>query len=116
MKRTRGISLIEVMVALVILATGVVAAMTGQVMAMRLTNTSRHSLLAMHLAEAQMETLQAMPAAAVKTLGSGADPDPLDPDPNDSNAMSFDRSWVVQVDTPETDTITPSSPSSTSAR
>ena len=102
-----GFSLIEVMVALAILAFGVLGATAGQLMAMKLSTTSRHNVFAMQLAEAQMETLQAMSAADVKALGSANDPDnPLDPDPNDAAPMAFTRSWTITPDSPETNVIT----------
>ena len=97
-----GFSLLEVMVALAILAIGVIGATSGQLMAMKLSNTSRHAVLAMQLADEQMETLQAMPASDVKTLGSANDLDnPLDPDPNDGVPMVFTRSWIVTPDSPQ---------------
>ena len=102
-----GFSLLEVMVALGILALGVLGATSGQLMAMKFSTTSRHAGLAMQLAEEQIETLQAMPAAAVLALGSGNDPNnPLDPDPNDGVAMAFVRRWIITPDSPEADTIT----------
>ncbi len=101
-----GFSLLEVMVALAILAIGVLAATTGQLMAMKLSTTSRHAGLAMQLAEQQMETFQAMPAADLKTLGTANDPNnPLDPDPNDGVAMAFTRRWIITPDSPEADVI-----------
>ncbi len=102
-----GFSLIEVMVALTILAVGVIGTTSGQIMAMKLSTTSRHAALAMQLAEQQMETLQAMPAADVKTLGTANDSENrLDPDPHDGVAMAFTRSWVITPGSPETDVIT----------
>ncbi len=101
-----GFSLIEVMVALGILAFGVLGATTGQIMAMKLSTTSRHAVLAMQLAEEQIETLQSMPAADVKALGSANDAgNPLDPDPNDGVAMAFTRRWIITPDSPEADVI-----------
>ena len=102
-----GFSLLEVMVALGILALGVLGATSGQLMAMKFSTTSRHAGLAMQLAEEQIETLQAMPAVAVLALGSGNDPNnPLDPDPNDGAAMAFVRRWIITPDSPEAGTIT----------
>ena len=101
-----GFSLLEVMVALGILAVGVLGATGGQLMAMKLSTTSRHAIFAMQLAEAQMETLQGMPAADVKTLGTANDPNnPLDPDPNDGAAMAFTRRWIITPDSPEAGVI-----------
>ena len=102
----QGFSLLEVMVALGILGVGVLGATSGQILAMRLSTTSRHAVLAMQLAEEQMEIFQAMPAAAVITLGSANDPNnPIDPDSNDGVAMAFDRSWIITPDSPETGVI-----------
>ncbi len=102
MPKRNGFSLLEVMVALAILAIGVLGATKGQIMAIKLSTTSRHAVHAMQLADAQMETLQAMSSADVLALGSANDPDnPLDPDPNDGVPMVFTRSWIVTPDSPE---------------
>ena len=106
MPKRNGFSLLEVMVALSILAIGVLGATKGQIMAIKLSTTSRHAVLAMQLADEQMETLQGMPASDVLTLGSANDPDnPLDPDPNDGVPMVFTRSWIVTPDGPEAGVI-----------
>ena len=106
MPNRNGFSLLEVMMALSILAIGVIGATKGQIMAIKLSTTSRHAVLAMQLADAQMETLQAMSAADVLTLGSANDPNnPLDPDPNDGVPMVFTRSWIVTPDSPEVGVI-----------
>jgi prepilin-type N-terminal cleavage/methylation domain-containing protein len=106
MARRDGFSLLEVMIALVILAIGVLGATTGQIMAMKLSNSSRHATLAMQLAEEQLELLQSMSATEIKSLGSGNDPDnPLDPDPNDGATMAFDRRWIITADSPEANVI-----------
>ena len=106
MAKSDGYSLLEVMIALGVLAVGLLGATSGQIMAMKLSSTSRHAVLAMHLAEEQMETLQSMPASDVTALGTANDTgNPLDPDPNDGAAMAFNRSWIITPDSPETDTI-----------
>ena len=113
-RRQSGFSLIEVMIALGILAFGILATMAGQVAAMRFSSTSRDHTIAMKLAEEQMEQFFVMTAADVKALttapGYATSPNdpssPIDPDPGDGNAMAFDRNWTIQADTPETDVIT----------
>jgi Tfp pilus assembly protein PilV len=95
------------MVALGILAVGVLGATSGQILAMKLSSTSRHAVIAMQLAEEQMETLQSMPAADVKALGTANDANnPLDPDANDGVEMAFTRRWTVTPDDIETGVIT----------
>ena len=117
MKRARrqsGFSLIEMMIALGILAFGILATMAGQVAAMRFSTTSRDHTIAMKLAEEQMETFFVMSADDVKalTLDSGYstypnDSDsPIDPDSGDGKTMAFNRNWTIEADTPETDVIT----------
>ncbi len=102
MPKRNGFSLLEVMVALFILAIPVIGATQAQIMAIQLSTTSRHAVLAMRLADEQMETLQGMSGADVLTLGSANDPEnPLDPDPNDGVPMVFTRSWIVTPDSPE---------------
>ncbi|MBW2271223.1 MAG: prepilin-type N-terminal cleavage/methylation domain-containing protein [Deltaproteobacteria bacterium] len=101
-----GFSLLEVMIALGVLAVGLLLATSGQIQAMKFSSTSRRAVLAMQLAEEQMETFHSMPATDVKTLGTANDGDnPLDPDPNDGVAMAFTRSWIITPGSPEADTI-----------
>lgn len=111
LERRAGFSLLEVMIALGILTVGVLAATSGQILAMRTSSTSRTQALAMHLAEQQMEAFRGMSAADVKDLvdvpGYPNDPaNPIDPDPADAQPMQFARRWLVQPDTPEPDVIT----------
>jgi Tfp pilus assembly protein PilV len=99
------------MIALGILIVGVMAATSGQILAMRTSSTSRAQALAMHLGEQQMEVFRGMSAADVKDLvGAPGYPDdptnPIDPDPADDHTMEFTRRWLVQPDTPEPDVIT----------
>lgn len=113
-RRSSGFSLIEMMVALGILAFGILATMAGQVAAMRFSTTSREHTIAMKLAEEQMEEFFVMTPADVKALttapGYATSPNdpssPIDPDPGDGNAMAFNRNWTIQADAPETGVIT----------
>jgi prepilin-type N-terminal cleavage/methylation domain-containing protein len=111
-RRRAGFSLLEVMIALGILTVGVLAATSGQILAMRTSSTSRTQALAMHLAEQQMEVFRGMSAADVKGLvdvpGYPNDPsNPIDPDPEDADDFTFfTRRWLVQPDTPKPDVIT----------
>jgi Tfp pilus assembly protein PilV len=95
-----GFSVLEVMIALTILAFGMLAAMAGQVSALKTTRESRTQMLAMYLAEEQMEAFQSMTSAdviaAISDLNYPNDPEnPIDPDPDDDEAVTFDRRWFI---------------------
>ena len=102
-RRRSGFSLIEVMVALGILAFGLLGVTAGHLLAMRVSTSSRGATLAMDLAEQQLEIFQAMSAADVLALqGTPNDPaNPIDPDPSDDTTMAFTRRWIIVPDTPE---------------
>jgi len=107
---TRGFSLLEVMIALSILAFGMLTATVGQISAMKTSRQSRTQMLAMYLAEQQMETFHGMTTADV--IAAASDPNypndpanPIDPDPGDDNDINFNRRWFIQQDTPETGVI-----------
>jgi type IV pilus assembly protein PilV len=103
-----GVMMLEVMIALVILGVGILGATAGQIAAIKLSSDSRLSSEAMHLAERQLETFTAMPAADLLALpGVGVDPgNPIDPDVNDGTRMALNRSWVIAADTVEAGMIT----------
>jgi prepilin-type N-terminal cleavage/methylation domain-containing protein len=110
-RETRGFSLLEVMIALSILAFGMLAATVGQVSALKTSRQSRTQMLAMYLAEQQIETFQAMTTADV--IAAISDPNypddpsnPIDPDPGDDNTVTFDRRWFIQPNALETGLIT----------
>ena len=105
---TEGISMVEVMVALVILGIGILGTTAGQLAAIKLSSDSRIHSEAMYLAEQQLETFEAMSGADVAALaGTTSDPaNPIDPDPNDATAMGLNRSWTITTDTPEAGVIT----------
>ncbi|MFQ5416287.1 MAG: prepilin-type N-terminal cleavage/methylation domain-containing protein [Myxococcota bacterium] len=105
-----GFSLLEVMIALSILAFGMLTATVGQISALKTSRQSRTQMLAMYLAEQQMEAFQAMTAADV--LAATGDPNypndpanPIDPDPGDDDDVQFTRRWFIQQDTPEVGVI-----------
>lgn len=98
----QGISLIEVMVALVILGIGILGTTAGQIAAIKLSQDSRTNAAAMNLAEQKLEEFEFMPAADVEVLaGTTADAaNPIDP-PDDGVVMALNRSWTITPDTPE---------------
>ena len=105
-----GFSLLEVMVALGILAVGVLGVTAGQVAAIKLSSTSRSHTLALYLADQQMEMLHGTTAADVKALITGPgfldDPNnPIQQDPGGGAPIDFTRRWLIETDTPETGVI-----------
>jgi prepilin-type N-terminal cleavage/methylation domain-containing protein len=105
-RRSSGFSLLEVMIALAILAFGILAAASAQISSTKFTRDSRVRTEAAYLAEQQMETFHAMDGAAIEVVrtdvGYPNDPaNPLDPDPNDGTARFFNRSWTITPDSPE---------------
>ena len=107
-RRREGISILEVMVALVILAIGILGTTAGQLAAIKLSSDSRVHGEAMNLAEHQLEAFKSMTGADVAALaGTTVDPaNPIDPDPNDAMAMGLNRSWTITPDSPEVGVIT----------
>lgn len=105
--RRDGFTMLELMVALGLLAFGLLGVTAGQIMAMKLSSSSRDHTLAMYLAEQQMETLQASSGADVKALaGTPNDPaNPIDPDPGDGVEMAFVRRRIIEADQPEAGVI-----------
>ena len=107
--RVRGVSLIEVMIALAVLAYGMLGVAAAQISALRSTDQSRERMLAHQLAQQQLEIFQEMSTASLDVIDAlpGNDPlNPIDPDPNDGMQMAFNRSWVITPDTPETNVYT----------
>ena len=104
-----GSSLLEVTVALGLLAYGVLGVTAGQIFAIKFSDASRSDTSSMYLAEQQMEIFRVMSAADVKDLltdpGYPNDPDnPLQPD--STSSTTFSRRWLIQTDTPEAGVIT----------
>jgi prepilin-type N-terminal cleavage/methylation domain-containing protein len=94
-----GFTLIEVVIAVALLAVGLLAVTTAQVQAINYAARSKHLTRAVHLAQEQMEAFNSMPTASLPATGT--DPaNPIDPDPNDGDFMTFTRSWVIEADTP----------------
>lgn len=108
---TSGFSLIEVMVALGILAFGILAATASQIASMRVASESRNRSVAMNLSEEMIEIFEFISADDVLLFladpGYPNDPaNPIDPDPGDGATMQFNRVWIIEPDTPEQGVIT----------
>lgn len=106
-----GFSMIEVMIALTILAVGIIGIGAIQLTATKLSGNSRVRTQAAFLAQQQLEVFRAMPATQVKALTTAAgypnDPaNPIDPTPGDGQSVTFNRRWTIQPGTPEAGVIT----------
>jgi prepilin-type N-terminal cleavage/methylation domain-containing protein len=102
-KGEAGFTLLEVVVAMGILATGLLAVAAAQLTAIRMSARSKNLMHATHLAQAQMEAFQALPQASLPATGN----DPNNPialnltsDPNNPDATTFNRSWVITPNDP----------------
>ncbi len=101
--------MIEVMIALAVLGFGMLGVAAVQVSALRATSQSRERALAHELAQQQLEIFQGMSRTSLETIRAAGVNDPLnpiDPDPNDEQLMSFTRTWAITPDTPEPDVYT----------
>ena len=95
-----GFTLIEVMIAFVIMGIGLLTIGLAQLTAMRITTKSRHMQQAMYLAQEQLELFQVSTTPLV--AGAFQDPgNPIDVDPNDRDLANFNRSWTVTPNTPQ---------------
>ena len=106
-----GFTLLETMVALGILAVGTLGVGASILTAIKYATQSRNATQAMYLAVDQLEVMRLMSAPAVLAMVPDAnfldDPtNPIDPDPNDDDATTFDRRWRIEDDVPEGGLIT----------
>ena len=104
--RTRGdegFTLLELMIAMGILAVGLLGIATAQIWAINRTSQSRHLSQALHLAQQQMELFHATPVAS---LPAPCAPTPTCDDPANpiqvdaTDATTFLRNWLVEPNTP----------------
>ncbi len=95
----------EVMLALTVLAFGLLAASLGQLTAIKSSERSRSQTAAMHLAQRQMETFQAMSSSdVIAAMGDPSYPNdpnnPIDPEPGDDNPSTYTRRWTIAQNDP----------------
>lgn len=99
-----GFTMLEVVIAMAILASGLLAIAAAQLAALHMSSKSRSLMDAIHLAQTQMETFQAMPQASLPASAN----DPANPIDRDGNALDpaaldqtqFSRSWTVEPNVP----------------
>lgn len=108
-RRDRGVSLIEVIIALAVLGFGMLGMAAAQMSAYRFADSSRERTLAHGLAQQQIEIFQSMSSTSIDAVIAAGTTDPLnpiDPDPNDTSAMAFNRTWTITRNAPETGVYT----------
>ena len=116
--REDGFSLLEVMIASAILATGLLAIALAQVSALKMGSNSKHLTDAVYLAQEQIETFQALPATdpTFSTAATDFD-DPVgqilaggdaefglvgwNPEQG-GDQTAFTRRWTIEPNTPST--------------
>ena len=115
-RREDGFSLLEVMIAMAILATGLLAIALAQVSALKMGARSKHLSDAVYLAQEQIETFQALPATDIAFTTPVADfDDPVgyilaggdsefgpvawNPEVGGDQTV-FSRRWTVEPNTP----------------
>ncbi len=94
----RGFTLIEMMIAMLIMGIGMLTMGLAHLSSMRIASNSKQMSQAMYLAQEQLDTFLAFPPAAGGTF---QDPNnPIEVQANDQDLTSFTRSWTVTRDTP----------------
>ncbi len=91
-----GFTLLESVIALGILAFGILSVAGALMTSIKFSRQSRTLTQAMNLAEQQIELFRSMPSADVLTAAGTSTADPIDPDPNDADMRTFTRSWTIQ--------------------
>lgn len=102
-----GFSLLEVIIAMGILATGLLAVALGQLSAVKLSRQSRYLTHAVNLAQQQTEIFRLTPNANMPANGTYNDPNnPMSPLPNDDPAnpnpdlTTYVRRWTIAQNAP----------------
>ncbi len=105
--RRDGFTLLETMIALGLLAFGILAMAAAQLASLDLARRSRSLTQAMYLADQQIELFHSLlPATLVAQAGLSNDPgNPIDPNIGDDDSTTYLRSWDIQPDTPEVGVI-----------
>jgi type IV pilus assembly protein PilV len=107
-RSSSGFTLIETIVALTILAVGVLGVAAGLLSALKVSAQSRANTEAIFLAEQQLEIFRIMTIGEVVAMANAGavsqdTENPLNPE--DDSSMTFNRSWQIELDTPATNVI-----------
>ena len=98
-----GFTLLELVIAMAILAVGLLGIATAQIWAINRVSQSRHLSQALHLAQEQMELFHATPIAS---LPAPCNPVPTCLDPTNpiqvdaTDRTTFLRNWLIEPNTP----------------
>ena len=101
--REQGFTLIEVMIAMLLLLIGMTGVALAQIQALRSNNFSAQRSKALYLAEEGLENFHAMSFinGALNTPGVVQDPaNPIQLNVNDEDVTPYYRCWEVRPDTP----------------
>jgi type IV pilus assembly protein PilV len=102
-RREEGFTLLELVIAMGILAVGLLAIATAQIWAINRASQSRHLSQALHLAQQQMEFFHATPVAnlPIPCTPTPTCDDPFNPIQVDAtDSTTFQRNWLIEPDTP----------------
>ncbi len=109
-ERASGFTLLEVMIALGLLAVGVLGVAGAQITALKYSRDSSLRAQAMFVAEQQLETIHGMSPINVIALKADSDYpdayDPIDPTPGDGDPTTFERRLDISEDAPEVGVMT----------
>lgn len=99
LRKQCGFTMIEVMIALLVLMIGIAGILTMQMASMRSASLSRHTTEAMIFAEDKMEELMIIPGAQLG-IGPTTDTVTIPPPPNVPGLSGFvyTRDWTIDTD------------------
>lgn len=97
--------MVEVLIALTVLAVGVLGVTAALVTSLRHTGQSQNLTQAMYFAEQKIEEFNAMDGPDVLALAGTADPDSPMHLPGQDD-IEFERRWTITADTPEVGLMT----------
>ena len=95
-----GFTLLEAMVAMGLLAFGLLGVTAALIGAFQVTSRSRYLTDAAQLARERMEIFQQVPLASLPATGTYDDPDNPIPHPAADDHTTFARRWIVAADSP----------------